>query len=477
MIEFESPQDSSPPAAVMRPLLDLIATSTSVAELAGGVCSLIQDRADVDAVGIRVRRADDFPYIESRGFAAEFVAAESRLCSVDKAGELICDSHGNPLLECMCGNVLCSRFDPKMPPFTPSGSFWTNATDGWQSRAAAIRGGGPLRGRCQSSGYQSVALIPLLVGRQIIGLLQCNDPRPGRFTAAGIAMLEETAVAAAAAIGFLDAQETLRTVYDELDQRVRDRTAMLMESSAQLKRTEQSLRRAERLASIGTLAAAIAHEINNPLGAISLYASVAMRSIDNPDRRAMLEDALSNIETQTLRCGGIVQSVLRFAREEELQRWRLDLGEIARGARDVVRKLANQRRVSVIIVPGDTPIELVANPLEMEQVFVNLITNAVQASAECGSVTVCLESDAESVRFTVEDNGHGMSKEQIDQVFDPFFSTRRKEGGIGLGLSVVYSIVDKHGGKIDVRSNMGEGTCVTVVLPRASQQSEGDGND
>ena len=598
MTYHNPPQDWS--SDLLLPLLDLTASSTKLADLLSGVCGLVQDRTGVEAVAIRLRRENDFPYTEWRGFPAEFIEAESRLCSQDSSGEPICDHQGDPVLRCLCGDVLCKRFDPSRPCFTPGGSFWTN------SLAPAADAAADDGNRCHREGYQSMALIPLRAGSQVFGLLQCNDRREGRFSPAAISILERLADALAVAVGFFDACGTVRKVYSELDERVHRRTAALRHSNkklraevqqrrraeARLRKSEERFRRlveasphgiiectldgtitfsapasdrllgytageligmkawevihpeetqiqvremlrrrpaarrcpalgragiaprtaasspsistgagnwtttagrpatwsssptcrssggrrnpcrAERLASIGTLAAGIAHEINNPLGAIALYASVAMKVKDHAERRAMLDDALHQIEAQTLRCGQIVKSVLQFARQEELHRWRVDLGRIARRARDLERKLANQRRVFVMISPPATPVELTANPLEMEQVLVNLVRNAIQASAAGGWVAVRLEPEPETIRLTVADNGCGMNETQIARIFDPFYSTRQEQGGMGLGLSIVYGIVKRQGGDIDIRSSPGQGTTVTVLLPRNLSPSE-----
>ena len=117
--------------------------------------------------------------------------------------------------------------------------------------------------------------------------------------------------------------------------------------------------------------------------------------------------------------------------------------------------------------------EIVANSLEMEQVLVNLIRNAIQASAAGGWVAVRLEPEPEFVRLTIADRGFGMDEAQIARMFDPFYSTRQEQGGMGLGLSIVYGIVKRQGGDIDVRSNPGQGTTVTVLLPRNLPTSEG----
>ena len=178
-------------------LLDLTASSTTLADLLSGVCGLVQERTGVEAVAIRLRRENNFPYLEWRGFPAEFIEAESRLCALDSSGEPICDRQGNPVLRCLCGDVLCNRIDPAQPCFTPGGSFWTNLLMPAADAAAADRD------RCRQDGYQSMALIPLRAGGKIFGLLQCSDRREGRFSPAAISTLERLADAVAVAVRLL----------------------------------------------------------------------------------------------------------------------------------------------------------------------------------------------------------------------------------------------------------------------------------
>ncbi|UCH88196.1 MAG: GAF domain-containing protein [Thermoplasmata archaeon] len=117
--------------------------------------------------------------------------AERYLCSMDESGNPILDSNSNPVLECMCGNVIQGRTDPSKPFFTQEGSFWTNDTDELLATTTEADRGGPTRNRCNAEGYRSVALIPLRTGGEIIGLLQLNDENPGRLNIEGIRFFEE----------------------------------------------------------------------------------------------------------------------------------------------------------------------------------------------------------------------------------------------------------------------------------------------
>jgi PAS domain S-box-containing protein len=256
-------------------------------------------------------------------------------------------------------------------------------------------------------------------------------------------------------------------IWDEQQQRV-VRVFGASRDITEQKQTEEALRRAERLASIGTLAAGIAHEINNPLHGIVLSAEVAVQARRRPDGEQILDQVLPGIQSEALRCGRIVKSVLQFARQEVSQRWPCDLGQIARRSRDLVRKLAAQRRVMVLIEQSGQLPEVVVNPTEMEQVFVNLLSNALEASQPDSVVTVRLEALADTIGVQVIDQGRGMSREEADRILDPFYTTRQQEGGTGLGLSITYGIVQQHGGTIDVRTAPGRGTTMSILLPVAA---------
>lgn len=154
---------------------------------------LMRDWSGCNAVGIRLQEGEDFPYFETRGLPSEFILHENRLCATDVSGELIRDSQGNPVLECMCGNVICGRFDPTLPFFTENGSFWTNSTTDLLSSSSESDRQARTRNRCHGEGYESVALIPLRYGDKILGLLQFNDFRRDRFDISKIMLFERLA--------------------------------------------------------------------------------------------------------------------------------------------------------------------------------------------------------------------------------------------------------------------------------------------
>ena len=154
------------------------------------ILQLIKQHTDIEAVGIRLREGEDFPYFEQNGFSEEFVEKENSLFCYDADGKLIFDSLGKPYLECMCGNIISGRFNPKLPFFTEAGSFWTNCTTELLARTDEKDRQAYTRNYCNTAGYESVALIPLRSGDETIGLLQFNDHRRNQFTSSMINFYE-----------------------------------------------------------------------------------------------------------------------------------------------------------------------------------------------------------------------------------------------------------------------------------------------
>ncbi len=162
-----------------------------------------------EAVGIRLREGNDFPYYVYCGFTGEFVQSENRLCTLDQNGALLCDATDRPVLKCTCGDVLCGRFDSSQPFFTLQGSFWSNSTSELRSLPTEEQPKNS-RSRCNIEGYESMALIPLRTRGETYGLLQFNDKQPDRFTLAMIGLMEQLVDYVAIALAKLKSDEALR---------------------------------------------------------------------------------------------------------------------------------------------------------------------------------------------------------------------------------------------------------------------------
>jgi hypothetical protein len=163
------------------------------ADLIKNFLLLVKVVSGIEAVGIRLQDGEDFPYYETIGFSKAFIKAERYLCAHDQTGRIIRDSAGHPHLECMCGNVICGRTDPSLPFFSEGGSFWTNSTTELLASTTVDDRQGRTRNRCNSAGYESVALIPLRYDNDSMGLLQFNDSRKNLFTSNLIRFFEEVA--------------------------------------------------------------------------------------------------------------------------------------------------------------------------------------------------------------------------------------------------------------------------------------------
>lgn len=253
-------------------------------------------------------------------------------------------------------------------------------------------------------------------------------------------------------------QEELAQYRDHLEELVRQRTR-------ELERSQEELRRSERLASLGTFAAGLAHEINNPIGSILLAADNARRFGDGPQSQQIIERALTKIVANATRCGHIVKSVLQFARDEASDKLPGDLCSVLRNAIDATREYADQRGASVEFVAEDALPDVNMAPVVIEQAFVNLIRNAVESREAGARVTLQVERRPGVVRVSVADDGRGLTPDQKSRLFDPFFTTRRQSGGTGLGMSISHGIIAEHGGTIDIDSRRRQGTVIIVELP------------
>jgi PAS domain S-box-containing protein len=190
--------------------LRLLNESTTKEALIEAVARFFQKKATCEAIGIRLKQDEDYPYYETHGFPTEFVLLESSLCAKDTTGKLLRDKIGHPVMECMCGNVIQGRFDPSKPFFSPKGSFWTNSTTELLATTTEEDRQARTRNRCNGEGYESVALIPLWSGDQVFGLIQLNDRQKGRFSPEVIDFWERLAGYLAVALAKIEAEEGLR---------------------------------------------------------------------------------------------------------------------------------------------------------------------------------------------------------------------------------------------------------------------------
>jgi signal transduction histidine kinase len=273
------------------------------------------------------------------------------------------------------------------------------------------------------------------------------------------------------------------TQRDEVGQLAREMNAMCerlgevnahaaAEGAARIKALEQ-LRHADRLATVGKLAAGIAHELGTPLNVISGRAQMILRGKVPGDK---LTDYVGSIAEQSERMTRIIRQLLDFARRRERRNERTDLGALVASTTNLLDQLATKRGVR--LTSTVEPVEVLADSGQLEQVITNLVVNAMAACSEGGTVQVSTGREVtapeaagvtpvEHAVVRVLDDGHGMDPETLDHVFEPFFTTKDVGQGAGLGLSVAHGIVEEHGGFIRVESTKGSGSTFTVYLPIA----------
>jgi signal transduction histidine kinase len=250
------------------------------------------------------------------------------------------------------------------------------------------------------------------------------------------------------------AVEELRKTVDELQ-----------ETNTSLETTKEALVKSEKLASMGQLAAGIAHEVNNPLGILLLHANLLLEDCETGSQEA--EDVRLIVD-QANRCKKIISGLLNFARQSRVVRQPSDLSALVR---EVLRTLPTDAGVTIAIDDnlGDPIAELDAD--QIVQVLTNLLTNAQHAMPDGGRIIVTLDGTEENVIVSVADEGTGIPKEHLDKLFSPFFTTKQVGKGTGLGLAVSHGIVKMHRGQISVESNADPEkgptyTTFTIVLPR-----------
>jgi PAS domain S-box-containing protein len=192
-----------------REVLELVNRTSDTSGTISDILKLVKKSTSFEAVGIRLRDGDDYPYYETNGFPVHFVESERSLCAYDEKGCIIRDNNGNAVLECMCGNVIRGRTDPSQPFFTRGGSFWSNGTTELLASTTEKDRQARTRNRCNGEGYESVALIPLRSGNEIVGLLQLNDHQKGRFTLDVIQFFEGLGAVIGIALAREQTRETL----------------------------------------------------------------------------------------------------------------------------------------------------------------------------------------------------------------------------------------------------------------------------
>lgn len=249
----------------------------------------------------------------------------------------------------------------------------------------------------------------------------------------------------------------------QLEQKVQKKTEKLLT-------VQNELINIERIASLGKLSMSVAHEINNPLTGILTYTKLLQKQLNNqevpPPKIDSMMKHLKIIETETKRCGDIVKGLLDFSRKDQKDFEAKNLHDVLRDTFNIMShpmKIANIEFISHFVAEQDL---IFCSPNQIKQACIALLVNSKEAINENGEIVIKTENpDPDHVRIIISDNGTGIPEADLPHIFEPFFSSKQKTGGSGLGLSIVHGIVNSHKGKIGVQSVQGQSTTMTITLP------------
>ena len=280
--------------------------------------------------------------------------------------------------------------------------------------------------------------------------------------------------------------ERLRQAMADLNQAAQGLEAKVADRTRQLDIAHKKLLQSDRLASLGQLSATVAHEINNPISGVLNLAMLLERILSKgsggkadtipPERIDEFKGYLTQIINETSRVGRIVSDLLAFSRRSRPQSANIDLNSIVKSTLVILRHRLELGNIDLELCLADGLPRIRCDGSQMQQVIINLVMNGAEActSKNGGRMVVATRQEGTSVVFEVSDTGDGIPTENLSKIFDPFFTTKGEGKGVGLGLSVVYGIVDAHNGEIDVTSKPGEGTTFKVTLPIGRSAEEVD---
>lgn len=317
---------------------------------------------------------------------------------------------------------------------------------------------------------RSLLCVPIRARDRILGVIQVLNKKGGAFGEDDERLL--TALAGMGGVAIENAR-----LYENLEEKVQERTAELTQTLRELRETQAQLVQSEKMAALGDLVAGVAHEINTPLGAVSSNVDLTARIVAKvrdvvaaaPDAGAAgrhLERAAQLAEVSREACrriGEIVRSLRNFARLDEAERKPADLHEGLESTLTLAHHLLKDR-IAIRREFGELP-AVDCHPNQINQVFLNLIVNAAQATEGTAEIVLRTRAAAGEVHVEVADRGCGIKPENLARIFDPGFTTKGVGVGTGLGLAISYRIVRDHGGRIEVESEVGRGSTFRVILP------------
>ncbi|OGW20820.1 MAG: hypothetical protein A2077_02265 [Nitrospirae bacterium GWC2_46_6] len=257
--------------------------------------------------------------------------------------------------------------------------------------------------------------------------------------------------------------KTLQGFNEELEKKVK-------EATEKLRLAQENMVRTETLAAVGTLAAGVSHEISTPLNTIIGFTQLTLSELDDANP---VKGDLRVIEQEAVRCKRIVQGLLNFAKPQKYEEKLTDINNIIE---ETISLIEYQPSMKKIVIKKNFDKDLVsieADPMQLKQVFLNLILNAVQAMPEGGDLIITTGNADKDIEISISDTGAGIPEEEQQKIFQPFYTTKKE--GTGLGLSISYGIIKRHGGEIFIKSSQGSGTTFRISIP--AKQNVGSGGE
>jgi len=410
------------------------------------VLSVLKARTGVDALGIRLKEGEDFPYIVHDGFPEGFLRTENSLIGRDLEGCVCRDNAGNACLECTCGLVVSGKTPRANALFTPGGSFWTNDSSALLDIPPDMDPRLHPRNLCIRSGYASVALIPIRTQDEIVGLIQFNDRRKDRFTRETIELVEAVSSHVGEALIRKRAESKLNEALDRAESANRAKSDFL---------------------------AVMSHELRTPLNGVLGFAELLADSPLDDEQREYAR-TISNSGEHLL---GIVNDILDFSSIEKggvtLESAPVVLSALLESSCLPVKKDAAKKGLEFRCeVAAGVPERITGDTRRIRQILINLLGNAVKFTGR-GSVVFRVEpataNGLEFLDFSVQDSGPGIQAEMLGFLFKPFTqgdsTLSRPFQGAGLGLAISRRLAEVMEGTITVRSTPGEGSTFTFRLP------------
>ena len=269
---------------------------------------------------------------------------------------------------------------------------------------------------------------------------------------------------------FNDMLDNLQAATEELQNWSQQLEYKVQKKSEELGAAQSELIQVERIASLGKLSSSVAHEINNPLSGILIYTKLIYKQLSNPELYASKKDSilrhLKLIENETKRCGDIVKGLLDFSRKDQDDFETRHLHEVLQETYELMThpiKIANISFQKDFAAKSDL---INCSPNQIKQACVAILVNASEAVLENGEIVISTKNpDGDTIKIEISDNGIGIPADDIPHIFEPFFTTKHETSGIGLGLAIVHGIIKSHNGKIEVKSELGKGSTISITLP------------